>query len=83
MATIPWQDGNGVITISPSSGNGDGIIKVSSEINDGIDREQTITVEAEGLIETVLVSQPGTRELFCAYDTQIRTSDDEDFAVLK
>ena len=83
MANTPWQDGNGVITISPSSGTGDGTISVSSEANDGIDRERTITVNAGGISQTVKVIQAGLRELFYAYDTQFGTLDDDNFAVLK
>lgn len=84
VGTKPWTDGNGVITLSPDTGEGDGSVAVSSEDNDGLDREQVLTVTAGStVVRTVKVVQPGLRELFCGSDMQFGASYDDEFAVIK
>ena len=59
MATkvVPWNVGNGNITLS-YNGEGDGTISVSSDINNlDAEREQTIEITGAGLIRSVTVKQ--------------------------
>lgn len=59
MATkvVPWNVGNGNITLS-YNGEGDGTISVSSDINNlDSEREQTIEITGAGLIRSVTVKQ--------------------------
>lgn len=60
---IKWNDGEGYITAT-YEGSGDGSAIISSDINEGIDRVQTLTVQTtNGLVEEkVLVSQEGIRQ---------------------
>lgn len=62
---IKWNDGEGYITAT-YEGSGDGSAIISSDINEGIDRVQTLTVQTtNGLVEEkVLVSQEGLRQPF-------------------
>lgn len=62
---IKWNDGEGYITAT-YEGSGDGSAVISSDINEGIDRVQTLTVQTtNGMVEEkVLVSQEGLRQPF-------------------
>lgn len=62
---IKWNDGEGYITAT-YEGSGDGSAIISSDVNEGIDRVQTLTVQTtNGMVEEkVLVSQEGLRQPF-------------------
>ena len=84
---IKWRDGDGNITATyEGSGNGSAII--TSDINDGLDREQSITVETIAGSEPkkipVVVKQVGLRERYITADGEVYlTADEEIYGCLK
>lgn len=83
--TIKWNDGEGYITAT-YEGSGDGSAVISSDVNEGIDRAQDITVSTTdgSVVEKVLVSQEGLRQRFITADGMVFcVYDGGRFAVLK
>lgn len=83
--TIKWNEGEGNIIVT-YEGNGDGAVSFSSDVeNIGIDREQNaiISTDKGEVSVSVLVRQPGLREVFYASDNIFYTFDDVTFNVLK
>ena len=83
---IKWNKGEGHITATyEGSGNGSAII--TSDINEGVDREQPITITTtqgdNPKSEEVLVKQIGMREVYNAADGGFITADGGTFNVLK
>lgn len=66
---IKWNEGEGYITAT-YTGSGSGSASISSDVNEGIDREQSIKVETtdKSVSATLIVSQIGLREVFNASD---------------
>ena len=62
---IKWNEGDGYITAT-YEGSGNGSASISSDVNEGIDREQSIKVETtdKSVSATLVVSQEGLREIF-------------------
>lgn len=64
---IKWNEGDGYITAA-YEGSGNGSASISSDANEGIDREQFIKIETtvgnDPKSENVLVKQVGLREVF-------------------
>lgn len=83
---IKWNEGEGHITAT-YEGSGNGSASISSDINEGIDREQFITVETTAGNEpksiNVLVRQSGLREVFEPSDGEFVLADGNTFNVLK
>ena len=66
------------------SGDGNGTISIASDENEGIDREQTLSVKnGRGLSADLTVRQEGLREPFNASDGNFLLSDGDTFNVLK
>lgn len=84
--TIVWGTGEGNITLT-YTGQGNGSASISSDINEGIDREQSIKVETtvgdDPKSEYVLVKQVGLREVFEPSDGEFVLADGGTFNVLK
>lgn len=83
---IKWNEGEGSFTAT-YDGSGNGSVVVSSDVNEGIDREQRITVETtEGnnpKSESVSIKQYGMREIFLPSDGDFILADDGTFNVMK
>ena len=81
---IKWNEGEGYITAT-YEGSGNGSASISSDINEGIDREQYINVETtdKSVSATLVVSQEGLREVFEPSDGEFVLSDGGTFNVLK
>ena len=83
---IKWNEGEGYITAT-YEGSGNGSASISSDINEGIDREQSIKVETmEGnnlKSESVSIKQYGMREVFSPNDGDFVLADGGTFNVLK
>lgn len=81
---IKWNDGKGYITAT-YGGSGDGPAAISSDINESLDREQTLTVQTidGSRSEVVKVTQLGLREVFNCSDGPFRLSNGGTFNVLK
>lgn len=81
---IKWNEGDGYITAT-YEGSGSGSASISSDVNEGIDREQSIKVETtdKSKSASILVSQEGLREIFVASDDEFVLSDGGTFNVLK
>lgn len=82
---IKWNEGEGYITAT-YEGSGDGPAFVSSDINEGIDRKQTINVETtdKSVSLPLSVSQIGLRERFITSDGLVFcVAEGGRFAVLK
>lgn len=83
---IKWNEGEGYITAT-YEGSGNGSASIASDVNEGIDREQTITVETtygnEPKSQGVTVRQSGLREVFSPTDGEFATADGGTFNVLK
>lgn len=62
---IKWNEGEGYITAT-YEGSGNGPAFISSDTNEGIDREQSIKVETtdKSISASLLISQIGMREIF-------------------
>lgn len=83
--TIKWNEGEGNIIVT-YEGNGDGAVSFSSDVeNIGIDREQNVIISTDKgeVSASVLVKQPGLREVFYASGNIFYTFDDVTFNVLK
>ena len=83
-AKIKWNEGEGYITAT-YEGSGNGSASISSDINEGIDREQSIKVETtdKSVSATLLVTQEGLREVFEPSDGGFILADGGTFNVLK
>lgn len=85
-AKIKWNEGDGYITAT-YGGSGNGSAAIASDVNEGVDREQTITVKTTAGNEPkevdVNVKQLGMREVFMASDGDFLLADDGTFNVLK
>lgn len=82
---IKWNEGEGYITAA-YDGSGNGSASISSDVNEGIDREQSIKVETTDnrVSATLVVSQEGLREKFVTADGKVfMTANGEVFGVLK
>lgn len=81
---IKWNEGEGYITAT-YEGSGNGSASISSDVNEGIDREQSIKVETtdKSVSATLLVSQEGLREVFEPSDGLFVLADWGTFNVLK
>lgn len=83
---IQWNEGDGAIT-AIYEGSGNGSVAISSDINEGIDRNQNITIETtEGnnpKSVDVNVKQVGLREVFLPTDSEFILADGGTFNVLK
>lgn len=81
---IKWNEGEGYITAT-YDGSGSGSASISSDVNEGIDREQSINVETtdKSVSATLVVSQEGLREVFTPSDGDFVLSDGGTFNVLK
>lgn len=81
---IKWNEGEGYITAT-YEGSGSGSASIASDVNEGIDREQSIKVETtdKSVSATLLVSQEGIREVFVASDGEFVLNDGGTFNVLK
>ena len=83
---IKWNEGKGYITAT-YEGSGSGSAFISSDINEGIDRVQSITVETtQGTGKKsvdVSVKQNGMREVFLASDGDFILADGGTYNTLK
>lgn len=83
---IKWNEGEGYITAT-YEGSGSGSASISSDMNEGIDREQSITVETTNgnnpKSEDVSVKQYGMREVFSLNDGDFILADGGTLNVLK
>lgn len=81
---IKWNEGEGYITAT-YEGSGNGSASISSDINEGIDREQSIKVETtdKSVSATLLVLQEGLREIFEPSDGLFVLVDGGTYNVLK
>ena len=81
---IKWNEGDGYITAT-YEGSGSGSASISSDVNEGIDREQSIKVETtdKSVSATLVVSQEGLREVFEPSDGLFVLADGGTFNVLK
>ena len=81
---IKWNEGEGYITAT-YEGSGNGSASISSDINEGIDREQSIKVETtdKSVSATLMVSQEGLREVFEPSDGMFVLADGGTLNVLK
>lgn len=81
---IKWNEGEGYITAA-YDGSGNGSASISSDVNEGIDREQSIKVETtdKSVSANVVVSQEGLREVFLPADGDFILADGGTFNVLK
>lgn len=88
MATtkIKWNEGDGYITAT-YGGSGNGSASISSDINEGIDREQSVVVETtkgnNPKNVSVSIKQIGLREVFSASDGDFMLSDGTTYNTLK
>ena len=83
---IKWNEGEGYITAT-YEGSGSGSASISSDVNEGIDREQTLIIETtkgnSPKSESIVVSQLGMREVFHPSDGDFILADGGTFNVLK
>ena len=81
---IKWNEGEGYITAT-YEGSGNGSASISSDVNEGIDREQSIKVETtdKSVSATLVVSQEGLREVFEPSDGLFVLADGGTYNVLK
>lgn len=81
---IKWNEGEGYITAT-YDGSGSGSASISSDVNEGIDREQNIKVETtdKSVSATLVVTQEGLREVFLPSDGDFILADGGTFNVLK
>ena len=83
---IKWNEGEGYITAT-YEGSGGGSAYISSDINEGIDREQSIKVETtkgnEPKSVDVNVKQYGMREVFLPSDGDFILADGGTYNTLK
>lgn len=81
---IKWNEGEGYI-IAAYDGSGNGSASISSDVNEGIDREQSIKVETtdKSVSANVVVSQEGLREVFLPADGDFVLADGGTFNTMK
>ena len=83
---IKWNEGEGYITAT-YDGSGSGSASISSDVNEGIDREQSITVETtygnNPKSESISVKQLGMREVFLPSDGDFILADGGTFNTIK
>ena len=83
---IKWNEGEGYITAT-YEGSGSGSASISSDINEGIDRAQSIKVETtkgnEPKSVDVSVKQYGMREVFLPSDGDFILADGGTYNTLK
>lgn len=81
---IKWNEGEGYITAA-YEGSGSGSASISSDINEGIDRAQSIKVDTtdKSVSATLVVLQEGMREVFEPSDGEFVLVDGGTFNVLK
>lgn len=81
---IKWNEGEGYITAT-YEGSGDGSLTFNSDVNEGIDREQSIEVKTidNKLSVNVSVKQVGLREVFNCTDGEFILAEGNTFNVLK
>lgn len=83
---IKWNEGEGYITAA-YEGGGNGSASVSSDVNEGIDREQYIKIETtagnDPKRENILIKQVGLREVFTPTDGEFVLADGGTFNTLK
>lgn len=83
---IKWNEGEGYITAT-YEGSGSGSASITSDINEGIDREQYIKVETtkgnEPKSVDVKVKQYGMREVFLPSDGDFILADGGTYNTLK
>ena len=81
---IKWNEGDGYITAT-YEGSGSGSASISSDVNEGIDREQSIKVETtdKSKSASISVKQEGLREVFLTSDGDFVLADGGTFNVLK
>lgn len=81
---VKWNEGEGHITAT-YEGSGNGSAYISSDINEGVDREQLIKVETtdKSVSVTLAVSQEGMREVFEPSDGGFVLADGGTYNVLK
>lgn len=62
---IKWNEGEGHITAT-YEGSGDGLVYISVDVNEGLDREQDIKVETtdKSISHNITIKQEGLREIF-------------------
>lgn len=83
---IAWGTGSGNITLT-YTGQGNDSVSISSDINEGIDRAQSIKVETtagnDPKRENILIKQVGLREVFTPTDGEFVLADGGTFNTLK
>ena len=83
---IKWNEGEGHITAT-YEGSGNGSASITSDVNEGIDRQQSITIETtngnEPKSESIVVIQYGMREVFEPNDGSFIVYDGGTFNTLK
>lgn len=81
---IKWDEGDGNIIVI-SNGKGNEIISISSDANEGIDREQQIIIQTlDNKNEvTILAKQIGLREVYNVLEGEYILSNGETYNVLK
>ena len=77
----PWNDG-GNLSVT-YEGSGDGSAVFSSDANEGIDREMTVTFVGAGQEIERVVRQEGLREVFSCLDGDFILADGGTFNVIK
>ena len=84
--TVAWQEGDGDISLR-YSGNGNDLLCVSTEVNEGLDRVQDITIEmASSYVKkqnTISIQQIGKREIFNVTEGEFVLQNNENLNVLK
>lgn len=85
-ARIAWNGSNDSIVIT-YTGNGNGVISVQSDKNEGVDRQQSFNIEttkgSSKKIASVTVKQYGMREVFQCVDGDFLLLDGGGLNVLK
>ena len=81
---IKWNEGEGYITAT-YNGSGNGSASISSDINEGINRKQSIKIETtnKSISATLTILQEGMREIFDPSDGELVLADGGTFNVLK
>ena len=79
-----WNEGDGYITTT-FVGSGDGPITISSDANEGIDREQKLSISTSNneLHVDITIKQIGLREVFICTDGDFILEGGDTFNVLK
>lgn len=81
---IKWNEGEGYITAT-YEGSSDGSLTFNSDVNEGIDREQSVKVKTidDKLSVDISIKQVGLREVFTCTDGDFILADSGTFNVLK